>query len=132
MIGPISAMARSSLRRLAMQRTLVAAFSLTAVLLAVSVSSPASAQGAPAKQQKSTKSETLKQTGTIITLLPEEKMFICQWQTNQWPYKVTDKTVFRSKGKTVTFADLKLDSRVSMTFHMDGKQRVADLVTIEQ
>jgi hypothetical protein len=115
-----------------MQKTLVAAFSLTALLLAAGVSSPAVAQVTPTKLQKPVQSGKLKQTGTIISIDQNLKMFVCKWQTNHWPYKVTDKTVFRSKGKTVAFSDLKLDSRVSMTFHMEGKQRVADLVTIEK
>jgi hypothetical protein len=115
-----------------MVKTLIAAFSLTALLLAAGAASPAVAQDTPTKAQKSVKSEKLKQTGTIISIDQESKMFICKWQTNHWPYKVTDKTVFRSGGKTVSFSELKLESRVSMTFHMDGKQRVADLVTIEK
>jgi len=115
-----------------MQRNLVAAFSVTCLLFAIGSSSPANAQTAPARDQKAAKAETLKQTGTIISVDEESKMFICKWQTNHWPYQVTEKTVFRLKGKTVSFSDLKLDSRVSMTFHMNGKQRVADLVTIEQ
>jgi hypothetical protein len=115
-----------------MEKTLIAAFSLTALLLAAGVSSPAIAQVTPTTVQKPVKSEKLKQTGTIISVDQDSKMFVCKWQTNHWSYKVTDKTVFRSRGKTVAFSDLKLESRVSMTFHMDGKQRVADLVTIEK
>ena len=115
-----------------MQRVVIAAASLAALLLVGAHSSPANAQTVLSKTEKPAKTEQLKQTGTIISVDQEMKMFICKWQTNHWPYKVTEKTVFRSKGKTVTFEDLKLDSRVSMTFHMDGKQRVADLVTIEQ
>jgi hypothetical protein len=114
------------------QKTLVAVFSGTALLLAAGVSSPAIAHVTSTKLQKPAQSGKLRQTGTIISIDQNSKMFVCKWQTNHWPYKVTDKTVFRSKGKTVAFSDLKLDSRVSMTFHMDGKQRVADLVTIEK
>jgi len=115
-----------------MQKTLVAAFSLTALLLAAGVSSSADVQVTPTQVQKPLKSEKLKQTGTIISIDQQSKIFICKWQTNDWSYKVTDKTVFRSKGKPVAFSDLKLESRVSMTFHMEGNQRVADLVTIEK
>lgn len=110
---------------------MAAAFVAT-LLLFGGHSSPANAQAGLSKTEKPAKTEQLKQTGTIISIDPEMKMFICKWQTNHWPYKVTEKTVFRLKGKTVPFENLKLDSRVSMTFHMDGKQRVADLVTIEQ
>jgi hypothetical protein len=115
-----------------MQKTLFAAFSLMALLLAAGVSSPAIAQVTPTKVQQPVTLGKLKQTGTIISIDQESKMFVCKWQTNHWPYKVTDKTVFRSRGKTVAFSDLKLESRVSMTFHMEGNQRVADLVTIEK
>jgi hypothetical protein len=115
-----------------MQKTLVAAFSLMALLLTAGLSSPAIAQVPTTKVQEPVKPGKLKQTGTIISIDQDSKMFVCKWQTNHWPYKVTEKTVFRSKGKTVAFSDLKLDSRVSMTFHMEGKQRVVDLVTIEK
>ena len=115
-----------------MQRIAIAVASVAALLVVGARCSPAGAQAGRSKTEKPAKTEQLKQTGTIISVDPELKMFICKWQTNHWPYKVTDKTVFRLKGKAVAFDDLKLDSRVSMTFHMDGKQRVADIVTIEQ
>jgi hypothetical protein len=107
--------------------------SLVAVFAAVSLS-PAAAQANPkvVARQKILKPKLLKQTGTIISVDTAANTFTCKWQMNNWAYKVNDKTVFRTKGKTASFADLKLDSRVSMTFHMDGKQRVADIVTIEQ
>ena len=114
-------------------RKVFAATSL-AVFLAFIGAPPTTAQVVqkPAAEQKRAKSKVLKQTGTIISVDTAAKTFICKWQTNNWVYQVSDKTVFRQKGKSVDFSDLKLDSRVSMTFHMDGKQRVADIVTIEQ
>lgn len=115
-----------------MRKTLLAVSSI--VLLASVGVSPAAelVVQKPAAEQKQSAAKVLKQTGTIIKIDTAAKTFICKWQTNDWLYQVTDKTVFRKKGKSVDFAELRLDSRVSMTFHMDGKQRVADLVTIEQ
>ena len=114
-------------------RNALAAASLAVLLACMGVpATTAQVVQKPAAEQKPAKSKVLKQTGTIISIDTAAKTFICKWQTNNWAYKVSDKTVFRRKGKSVDFAELKLDSRVSMTFHMDGKQRVADLVTIEQ
>jgi len=115
-------------------RKVFAAMLAVSVFSAVALSIPATAQVADkATVQKPAKPKAaLKQNGTIISVDTAAKTFVCKWQTNDWVYKATDKTVFRAKGKTVDFADLKLNSRVSMTFHMDGKQRVADLVTIQQ
>jgi len=109
--------------------------SLTSIVSAMAVAPvPTAAQSAktPDAVQKPSMPKLLKQTGTIISVDAAAKTFICKWQTNNWTYKVSDKTVFRTKGKPADFADLKLDSRVSMTFHMEEKQRVADIVTIEQ
>ena len=116
-----------------MRKVFVAMLAMT-IFTAIGVPIPGTAQVTqkPAAEQKPAKSKSLKATGTIISVDTAAKTFVCKWQTNDWVYKVTDKTVFRAKGKTADFADLKLNSRVSMTFHMDGKQRVADLVTIQQ
>ena len=75
-------------------------------------------------------SDAREQTGTIISIDEANKSFICKWQTNNWTYKTTDKTVFRVGGKTGSWSDLKVNVRVNVGFHMVGNDRVADWVSI--
>ena len=111
-----------------MRKPLMAAVLSTALLvtggvLVVSLAAPSAAEAAQKKGKK---------TGTIISVDPLGKSFVCKWRDNDWTYKTTDKTVFRAGGKPGTLADLKLGDRVSLSYHMMGKDRVADIVTIER
>jgi hypothetical protein len=72
------------------------------------------------------------QGGTIMSIDDAAKTFVCEWQKNNWTYKTTDKTGFRIHGKSGTWSDLKTGVRVNVGYHLVGKDRVADWVTIEQ
>jgi hypothetical protein len=73
-----------------------------------------------------------RKTGTIVSLDPAAKTFICQWGGEDRAYKTTDRTVFRVGTKDGTWTDLKLGERVNILYRVVGKDRVADRVTIEK
>ena len=70
------------------------------------------------------------QGGTIISIDDAAKTFVCEWNKNNWTYKTTAKTSFRTAGKSGSFSDLKPGVRVNVGYHLVGKDRVADWVTI--
>jgi hypothetical protein len=56
-----------------------------------------------------------------------------------WTYKTTDKTVIRTSGQRVRlsyiwhrgeFSDIKVGGRVTVRYHLDGHDRVADRITV--
>ena len=73
-----------------------------------------------------------KKTGTIVSLDEATKTFICQWGGEDRAYKTNEKTAFRVGAKNGTWSDLKMGERVNILYHMVGKDRVADRVTIEK
>jgi hypothetical protein len=110
------------MRKAMMAAVLSTALVVTGGILVLCLAPPA----AEAAQKKG------KKTGTIISIDPLSKSFICKWRDNDWTYKTTEKTVFRAGGKTGALSDLKLGDRVSLSYHMMGNDRVADVVTIER
>lgn len=72
------------------------------------------------------------QGGNIVSVDDAAKTFICHWGANDWTYKTTDKTAIRVGGKNGAWSDLKTGVRVNVGYHLVGKERVADWVTIEQ
>jgi len=74
----------------------------------------------------------LEQGGTIVSVDEAGKSFTCHWGVMDKTYKTTDKTGFRIHGKSGTWSDLKTGVRVNVGYHLVGKDRVADWVTIEQ
>jgi hypothetical protein len=73
-----------------------------------------------------------RKTGTIVSLDPATKTFICHWGGENKAYKTTDKTVFRVGTKSGEWSDLKLGERVNILYRTVGNDRVADRVTIEK
>jgi hypothetical protein len=113
------------MRKPLMAAVLSTALLVTSGVLVVSLAAAPSAAAEAAKKKG-------KKTGTIISVDPLSKSFVCKWRDNDWTYRTHDKTVFRAGGKAATLADLKLGDRVSLSYHMMGKDRVADIVTIER
>jgi len=72
-----------------------------------------------------------RKTGTIVSLDPATKTFVCHWGGENRAYKTTDKTVFRVGTKNGSWSDLKLGERVNILYRVVGQDRVADRVTIE-
>jgi len=78
----------------------------------------------------------------IVTAVDDAaKTFSCQAKAGEpsWTYKTTGKTVFRMAGKRVrlsyiwqkgSFSDLKVGDVVTVQYHLDGKDRIAERVAI--
>jgi hypothetical protein len=73
-----------------------------------------------------------RKTGTIVSLDPGSKTFICHWGGENKSYRTTDKTVFRVGSKGGAWTDLKMGDRVNILYRTTGEDRVADRVTIEK
>ena len=68
--------------------------------------------------------------GIVTTLDDAAKTFGCHWKTRDWTYRTTDKTTFRIGSQAGSWSDLKVGQSVKVNYHWQGKNRVADRVTI--
>jgi hypothetical protein len=78
----------------------------------------------------------------IVTAIDESaKTFSCHAKAGEpsWTYKTTEKTVYRIAGKRVRlsyiwnkgrFSGIKIGEIVSVTYHLDGHDRIAERVAI--
>lgn len=78
----------------------------------------------------------------IVTAIDDvAKTFSCHAKAGEpsWIYKTTEKTVFRTAGKRVrlshiwskgSFSDIKVGEIVSVRYHLDGHDRIAERVAI--
>ena len=68
--------------------------------------------------------------GVVTSIDDASKTFGCHWNTSDWTYTTTAKTVFRMAGRPAGFSDLKVGETVRVKYHVVGKKWVADRVTI--
>jgi hypothetical protein len=68
--------------------------------------------------------------GTITTVGDADKTFTCHWNTSDWTYTTTAKTIFQIAKKPAGFSDLKVGETVWVKAHIVGKEWVADHVMI--
>ena len=78
----------------------------------------------------------------IVTAVDDvAKTFSCRAKTGgpSWPYKTTNKTVYRTAGARVqlkyiwhkgSFSEIKVGRVVTVRYHLDGDDRVAERVSI--
>jgi hypothetical protein len=69
--------------------------------------------------------------GTVTTIDDAGKTFGCHWQTGDWTYRTTDKTVFRVGRKAGSWSDLKVGETVQVTYHAFDTESMADLVVVQ-
>jgi len=70
--------------------------------------------------------------GTIIAVDAAGKTFTCHWKSDDSTYKTTDKTAFLIARKAADLSDLKVGETVTIDYHLDGNERVADQVTVTE
>jgi Cu/Ag efflux protein CusF len=70
------------------------------------------------------------QTGTVTSVDARGKKFDCHGKNGDWTYRTTDKTLFLANRKKADFSALQAGANVEVRFHLVGKERVADQVTI--
>ena len=74
------------------------------------------------------------QFGTVSAVNGAEKTFTCHWKSLDSTYRATDKTAYywgvEDPKRTAAWKDLKVGSEITVTYHVHGKERVADKVEI--
>ena len=68
--------------------------------------------------------------GTVMVVDRADKGFTAQSSLSSSTYKTTDHTVFRLGTKPVDWAAVKAGAKVGITYHLDGRNPVADEVVI--
>jgi hypothetical protein len=72
----------------------------------------------------------VKLRGTVTAVDAAAKTFTCHWKTGDMTFKTTDKTQYWKGGKQGSWADLKAGDTVSVGYHDEGADRVAETVRI--
>lgn len=72
----------------------------------------------------------LSRTGIVTAIDEGGKRFTCHWKTSDWVYNTGPKTVFTRGGARGSFASLMIGARVTVNYHLAGKDQVADRVAI--
>jgi hypothetical protein len=72
----------------------------------------------------------VKLRGTVTVVDAAAKTFTCHWKTGDMTFKTTDKTQYWKGGKEGSWADLKTGDTVSVGYHDEGADHVAETVRI--
>jgi len=68
--------------------------------------------------------------GTVSEVDRDAKSFTAQSNSGRSTYKTTDHTIFRLGSTPTNWAALKAGTKVGITYHLDGRNPVADEVLI--
>jgi hypothetical protein len=72
----------------------------------------------------------VKLKGTIVSADPATKTITCHWKTGDLTFKTTDKTQYWMAGKPGSWADVKPGETVSVAYHDEGADHVAETIRI--
>lgn len=70
------------------------------------------------------------QGGKVSAVSDASKTFTLKWKTKESSYRTSAETTYLIGEKKATWSDLKVGDEVTVTYHLDGKDRVADKVSI--
>ena len=68
--------------------------------------------------------------GTVTAVNRAEKTFMAQSSSSNSAYRTTDHTIFRVGTAPTNWAAVKAGAKVGITYHLDGRNSVADEVVI--
>jgi|ERR1700730_12077430 len=88
--------------------------------LAVSLAAAAQTAGKP----------QIKLRGAVTAVDAAARTFVCHWPSGDLTFKTTDTTHYWKAGKPASWADLKTGDTVSVGYHDEGPDHVAETVRI--
>ena len=104
---------------------------LAALLLVEGLASPGRAQAAAPGIDLAITAPRGGQACTIVALDTVTMNFLCQAQGSERQYWVARSTHFLANRPSASFFDLRTGQLVQVTFHDDGRHRIADLVRFQ-
>lgn len=88
--------------------------------IALSVAAAAQSTGKP----------QIKLRGAVTAVDAAAKTITCHWKSGDMTFKTTDKTQYTMGGKPGSWADVKTGETVSVAYHDEGADHVAETVRI--